>query len=476
MLSTCGRALLWCALPAVWLGAIASANAAIEIAGEPQATFAWNSPSGAVAGYYVYVSRNGASAEFHSTVTDANRQTVHASIGDTIQISTVAFDEQGNTGPRSDPSEDVHFVGVAAPTPIPTATPFPTPVPTPSPTPSSTDPATDETSAVEDPLPGGSSDSDPIALPSSGTAAEYDFNGDGYSDILFRNMDTGELEVWQMYGSQIVDVIPLPIVDPRWLVVGTGDFDFDGITDILWFDADRGTGRISLMGDFAGDHDFDVQLPAGWIIEGAGDFNGDGRSEVVIWNQSIRVEFWGLKQELVRLGRITIRQRRKIVGFGDIDGDGDDDIIVQDRRKRRIEASLMSADFSAKRVLIDRQRTARWAVIDSADYDGDGQCDLLWRDLSWENQGSAGVWRLTSSLDLSGNPLELDLGFVHSVLGSADYDGDGSADLLVFNPSTGELALWLMGGSGVLSFESLGTLTEGWLPVGFNTDDAAAIQ
>lgn len=463
MLSTCGRTLLWCALLTVWLGAIASANAAIEIVGTRRATFAWNSPVGAVAGHYVYVSRNGASAELHSAVFDTNRKTIRARYGDTIRVSTAAFDEQGNIGPRSDPSEAVHFVEEAQPTPLPT-TPSPTPVPTPtpSPTPPTASPPPDETPVVEDPLPG--------------PAAAYDFNGDGHSDILLRNMTTGALEVWQMDGSRIVDLIPLPTMDPRWLAAGTGDFDFDGVTDILWYDPDRGTGRIWLMGEFAGNDEFDVQLAAGWVIEGAGDFNGDGRAEIAIWNQSTRVEFWGLKRELVRFGRISIRRRREIVGFGDIDGDGNDDIIVQDRRKRKIEAALMSPDFSAQRVLIDRRKPARWDVIDSADYDGNGHGDLLWRDLSSTGQGGAGVWHLTSSLDLSGDPLELNLGLGHAVVGSADYDGDGSADLLVFKPSTRELTLWLMGRSGVLSFESLGTLTAGWLPAGFNTDDDGAIQ
>jgi hypothetical protein len=462
----------------VWFGAVASASAAIEIVGKSQATFAWSSAAGAVAGYYVYVSLDGAPAGFHSTVTDANRQIIHASFGDTIQISTAAFDEQGNTGPRSDLSEEVRFVESTAPplltttTPLPASTPTPTPSPvstpkpTPSPMPTTATPPADETPAAEDPLP----------LPKPGPAAAYDFDGDGYSDILFRNTNTGELKLWQMHGSRIAAETHLPTMAPRWLAAGVGDFDFDGITDILWYDPDHRTGRIWLMGDFAGDGEFDLQLAAGWTIERVADFDGDGRDEIAIWNQSTRVEIWGLEEVLVRFGRVSIQKHRQVVGVGDIDGDGDDDIIIEDSRNRRIEASLMSADFSAQRVFLDTKGTTRWLVIDSADYDGNGQSDLLGRDLSRNGGGSAGVWHVTSSLDLSGDPLDLGLGPDHSVLGSADYDGNGSADLLVFNPSTRELALWLMGGSGVLRFESLGTLTAGWLPAGFNSRDAAATR
>ena len=276
-----------------------------------------------------------------------------------------------------------------------------------------------------------------------------------------------------MIGSEIVDVFALPSMDPGWRIAGAGNFDSDGTTDILWYDDDSDTARIWLMGDFADDGEFEVQLAAGWMVAGVGDFNGDGRDEIVIWNQKTRLEIWGLEGQLVRLARFSIRQHREVAGIGDVDGDGDDDIIIQDLHERIIEALLMSAEFSTRRVLLDRQWTARWNVIDSGDYDGDGQSDLLWRDLSWSDPGSAGVWRLSSRLKLRGDPLDLNLGIGHSVVGSADYDGNGSADLLIFDPANRELVLWLMDGAGAHQFESLGTLSAGWLPVGFNTDDAA---
>jgi len=277
-----------------------------------------------------------------------------------------------------------------------------------------------------------------------------------------------------MDGTENVDVIVLPSMEPGWLIGGAGDFDSNGTTDILWYHDGSRTARIWLMGEFADDGEFDLRLPAGWVVAGVGDFNGDGRDEFAIWNRSRHIKIWGLNGELVRLARITIRPQREIAGFGDIDGDGDDDIIVQDRRKLRIEASLMSSDFSSKRVLLDRQRAALWDVIDSGDLDGDGRSDLLWRELSSGAPGSAGVSNLSSSLALSENPLDLGLGVDHSVLGSADYDGDGSTDLLVFNPETRELVLWLMDEAGAHRFESLGTLAPDWFPAGFNTDDAAS--
>src|SRR5262249_48775651 len=69
---------------------------------------------------------------------------------------------------------------------------------------------------------------------------QRDFNGDGTSDILWRNGSTGELVLWSLNGP---DVLPFPdsrslgTVTTDWAVAGTGDFDGDGLGDILWFNS-----------------------------------------------------------------------------------------------------------------------------------------------------------------------------------------------------------------------------------------------
>jgi len=60
-----------------------------------------------------------------------------------------------------------------------------------------------------------------------------DFNGDGFSDILWRNAD-GNVFIWLMNGSQYFSGADLGNVSTSWSIVGTGDFNGDGKDDILW--------------------------------------------------------------------------------------------------------------------------------------------------------------------------------------------------------------------------------------------------
>ena len=70
-----------------------------------------------------------------------------------------------------------------------------------------------------------------------------DFNGDGKSDILWRNAN-GALIDWTMNGSQITAsqslsrwAAGLGSADSRGASPGIGDFNGDGKSDILWRNA-----------------------------------------------------------------------------------------------------------------------------------------------------------------------------------------------------------------------------------------------
>src|SRR6266536_1772208 len=59
-----------------------------------------------------------------------------------------------------------------------------------------------------------------------------DFNGDGKSDILWQNSVTGERVIWLMNGTSVSSSVSLGVVGTSWNIVGSEDFNADGMPDI----------------------------------------------------------------------------------------------------------------------------------------------------------------------------------------------------------------------------------------------------
>ena len=70
-----------------------------------------------------------------------------------------------------------------------------------------------------------------------------DFNGDGKSDILWRNTASGEVDIWHMNGTTLAGRRGGSRCLPNWQIQGTGDFNGDGKSDILWRNTTSGRSR-----------------------------------------------------------------------------------------------------------------------------------------------------------------------------------------------------------------------------------------
>ena len=121
-----------------------------------------------------------------------------------------------------------------------------------------------------------------------------DFNDDGHSDILLQNT-SGAVAIWDMNGTSITSSAVVANPGANWKAVGTGDFNDDGHSDILLQNT-NGTVAIWEMnganGTTVADSAVVANPGANWKVVGTGDFNGDGHSDILLQNTNGNVAIW----------------------------------------------------------------------------------------------------------------------------------------------------------------------------------------
>lgn len=116
-----------------------------------------------------------------------------------------------------------------------------------------------------------------------------DFNGDGTTDVLWRQGVTGELGIWSMANGAPYAWHSFGVIPGNWVVARTGDFNGDGHADLLWAARDRDGGLLTGIWTITGEGGrYDAAWTAlpkiygAWAPVKTGDFTGDG-SEDAFW-------------------------------------------------------------------------------------------------------------------------------------------------------------------------------------------------
>ena len=215
-----------------------------------------------------------------------------------------------------------------------------------------------------------------------------DFNGDGRSDILWRN-DDGFVTNWlgQSNGSFMGNAAnSYNNPGAGWTVFGTGDFNGDGRDDVLWRNANGDVtswlGQIN--GNFVGSAAFN-NPGGGWSVVGTGDFNGDGRDDVLWRNANGDVTNWLGQTNGNFAGNAGVSYNNPGVGWavagtGDFNGDGRDDILWRNTNGDVTNwLGQANGNFSGNAANSYNNPGAGWAVIGTGDFNGDGRDDVLLR-------------------------------------------------------------------------------------------------
>ncbi len=252
------------------------------------------------------------------------------------------------------------------------------------------------------------------------------FDADAAADLVWRHEATGELRVWLMNGAAKAAesrLSPEAVPDPNWRLVGAADADGDGKTDLYWRQQLSGRnvvwrmgGLIRVSGDFTAPSTLaDTNWYVGAVADlgtSPADATPDGRPDLV-WRHAVsgRNVVWFMNG-LVRTGGAytspdaLVDANWRVVGAGDYGSPGSDaadgysDLVWQHALSGRVVVWRMLglARVQGLYTTPDAEGEAAWRISAAGDLTGDGRADLLWRHAG---SGALRVWAMNGATRLA---------------------------------------------------------------------------
>jgi len=211
-------------------------------------------------------------------------------------------------------------------------------------------------------------------------AAVGDFNGDGVADIVWTSANN-DLYVWFGKGGGGYTPAYMGSYPAGWAVVGAGDIDGDGIDDLLW--VDQGTHQFAywLMNGTVRKGYQIINIASGYYPAAIGDFDGDGKTDVMWTSANHDLYLWTSTDAGFKSSYITTYPANwKVVGRGDLDGDGKDDLVWMTNDGQSWGYWLMNGPSIGAVVPLSVPSAflSGYRIVSVADYNGDGAVDVVW--------------------------------------------------------------------------------------------------
>jgi hypothetical protein len=313
-----------------------------------------------------------------------------------------------------------------------------------------------------------------------------DFSNTGFGDILIRNASDGELQLWNStdhnpnstytFSAQVLSAVPT-----GWTLETVGDYNEDGKVDLVW--QNSSTGEVDIWNSTSGSsvgftYESIAVVPSVWALQqSAADFNGDGLADLVWRNTSTgELDIWNSNsanipevnindEQFMTQGLGIVPLSWTIQEFGDFSNNGRADIIWRNSDTNEVDiwTSVVSLtdtiSFNTQELAVV---PSVWSIVGAGDFDGNGADGLVWRNTS---TGEVDVWSFSGGGAVSVTTQEVAVVPLDwTLVAVADYNGDGKADMLWQNTTTGALDAWLSkAGPGIsYTYQEISGLSPSW--------------
>ncbi len=204
-----------------------------------------------------------------------------------------------------------------------------------------------------------------------------------------------------------------------------------------------------------------------WRFKTAGlprpaDSNGDGTSDLFWHDTSGGVTAVWLMNNTGKCGATAPGTEAdtnwQVFAPGDFDGDGNSDIFWTNAATNQMKIWFLDTDGDFNyEVNFSSADLAQYNLYGPADFNGDGKADILWRD---KTTGQMYFWYMGAAGHVSSGYLGAVADSTYQIYGPADFDGDGIADIIWRNSVTGVMFIWYMNTTGLDHSVYAGTLAD----------------
>jgi hypothetical protein len=217
-----------------------------------------------------------------------------------------------------------------------------------------------------------------------------DFNGDGMADIAYRRISDGLTELQFLNGTTPIGggAITNNPFGKDWNVVGAADFNGDGNSDLVWQHQGDNLVEIQYLNGttpIGGGLITNNPFGPGWDVVGTGDFNGDGHTDLVWQHEGDGLTEIQFLNGTTAIGGGTIANNPlgpgwNVVGTGDFNGDGHTDLVWEHQGDHLVEIQFLNGTTAiGGGAITNSPFGSDWSVVGTGDFNGDGMTDLVYR-------------------------------------------------------------------------------------------------